>query len=92
MHYLLGLNNSASIQGIYSIAKGQYWILNTRKTYTNCLPSIKLLLLFRENKDLGFLKIKTCKNRKKQQLQINHRDKAHEIRELQGCAFIVMVI
>ena len=34
MHFLLALNKPASIQSIYSIAKGQYRISNTGKTNT----------------------------------------------------------
>ena len=46
MHLLLALNKPASILSIYSIAKGQYQISNTRNRITNCLPSTKLLSLF----------------------------------------------
>ena len=58
-----------------------------RKTHRNCLSSTKLLLVFGKTRDFGFLKIKTCKNKSKQRLQIKHRENANEI-----CAFTVMII
>ena len=52
MHFLLALNKPASIQSIYSIAKGQYRISNTGKTNTKCLSSTETQLLF--GKTFGF--------------------------------------
>ena len=65
MDYFLALNKPASIQSIYSIAKGQYRISNTGKTNIDCLSSTKTLLLSGKSKDFeNFWKLKAIESNK----------------------------